>query len=281
MSREPCSGIEPLVADRVEAVMPAEGIAPGRRECHDAQPGRCRVDFVYPGAIPNRIALEITGIWDGRHRAGVRFADGLTERLSEIAEREGLGGWLVAVQTGLDLRALEPEIAKVIRDAQPNRERMLATNDQIRPSHYTASDLARLPTRNAERRFMNEHERLKRMGLEEVKPIRAGREHVIAVLPITDVRSIGPFDDLLQQAVDDNAAKLGEAVGYERHLAVYVLRFDASTSPDLTAPPRFPPEIDVVWVVHRYRDETERHTVWVARRADPEWRVHPSAVEEP
>lgn len=198
MSRDPCSGIEPLVADRVEAVMPAVGITPGARKCHDARPGQYRVDFIYPDAIPRRIALEVTGLWDGKHRAGVRFADGVTERLSELAERERLGAWVVAVRTDEDLRALEPEIAKVIRHAQPNRERMLATNNQIRPGHYSASDLARLPTRAAERRFMDEHERLKRMGLVEVKPVHAGKEHVVAVLPATGVRTVGLFDELLQ-----------------------------------------------------------------------------------
>jgi hypothetical protein len=74
MANEPCSGIEPLVADRVEAVMPAEGIQPGPRECHDAAKGKLQVDYLYPEARPQAIALEITGIWDGGHRAGVRTA---------------------------------------------------------------------------------------------------------------------------------------------------------------------------------------------------------------
>jgi hypothetical protein len=39
----------------------------------------------------------------------------------------------------------------------------------------------------------------------------------------------GPFDELLQQAVDENAMKLGEAEGYEKHLAV---RFVHISQPD-------------------------------------------------
>ncbi len=31
--------------------MPGEGIYPGPRECHDAQPGRLRVDFAYQEAL--------------------------------------------------------------------------------------------------------------------------------------------------------------------------------------------------------------------------------------
>jgi len=274
MSREPCSGVEPLVADRVEAVMPAEGIEPGPRECHDAQPDRLRVDFIYAEARPRSIALEITGIWDGWHLGGVTAADRLTNRLSKLAEREELGAWLVAVRTDARLKGLEPEIANVIRDAQPNRERMLATNDQIRPGNYTAGDLARLPTRAAERRFMEAHERLKQMGLEEVKPVRAAKEHAVAVLPTTGVRSIGSFTEFLKDAVTDNATKLGEAADHEGHLAIYVERFDASRDPDVTRPPTSPPEVDVIWVVHRYSDDDGRNTVWVARRGDTDWRVY-------
>jgi hypothetical protein len=76
-TREPdqCSGIEPLVADRVEQVMPSERIEPGPRECHDALKGRLRVDFVYSEAQPRSIALEVTGIWDGWHLGGVTAAD--------------------------------------------------------------------------------------------------------------------------------------------------------------------------------------------------------------
>ena len=61
--RGPCSGVEPEVADRVESVMPAQGITPGARVCHDAQTDEhLRVDFVYPDARPRPLALEVTAI---------------------------------------------------------------------------------------------------------------------------------------------------------------------------------------------------------------------------
>lgn len=253
--------------------MPAEGIEPGPRECHDAREGKLRVDFVYPEASPQPIALEITGIWDGKHRGGVRRADRATVNLSEIAEREQLGAWLAAVRTDENLRDLQPEILNVIRTARPNRERMLRNDEQIRPGQYTANDLARLPSRKAERRFMEAHDRLKQMGLVEVKPIHGRREHVIAILPMTSVRDVVGFGDDLENAIEDNARKLGEADRYEHHLAVYVERFNASRSSDLTPPPHLPDEIDVLWVVHQWRDHDERYPTWVVSRGDTEWRV--------
>src|SRR6266581_6286382 len=92
--KPPCSGNEPSVADRVEAVMPADGIEPGSRERHDAQPDRLRVDFVYPKARPRSIAMEVTALVAGGDYAGARAADWLTGQLTKIAENEGLGAWL-------------------------------------------------------------------------------------------------------------------------------------------------------------------------------------------
>ena len=40
---------------------------------------------------------------------------------------------------------MEPEIAKIIRDAQVNRERLLLEDGFIRPGWYTFRDLEPLP----------------------------------------------------------------------------------------------------------------------------------------
>ena len=82
----PCFGLEPQVADRVEAVMSDEGITPGERVCHDAQPGRLRVDFVYPDARPHPLALEVTAIVASEDESGTDAAIALGERLTETAE---------------------------------------------------------------------------------------------------------------------------------------------------------------------------------------------------
>lgn len=274
MGRKPCSGVEPQVADKVEAIMPAEGIRPGRRECHDAQPQHLKIDFVYPEATPRLLVLEVTMLTLGWHRAGVKDADRLIDRLSTVSQRDGLGAWLVTVRTDRSLRALEPEIAKVLRDAQAIRERLLREGGEIRPGQYTSDDLFRLPSDRARKAFALEHKRLKEMGLVSVKPVRAEREHVVGVLPVTGVREIGSFTRELASALDDNAEKLGEAQGFDRHLAVLVDRFDASTYPEQTPIPKFPPTLDVLWVVHRWRHGEDWLAVWVARSQDSEWRVH-------
>jgi hypothetical protein len=97
--------------------MPAEGITPGTRVCHDAQKSHLRVDFVYPDARPRPLALEVTAIVASRDESGARASDALSKRLTRVAEAQGLGAWMVAVETERDFRRLEPEILKVIRDA--------------------------------------------------------------------------------------------------------------------------------------------------------------------
>lgn len=91
MAHEPCSGFEPVVADRLEEVMPAEGITPGARECHDARPGRHRVDWIYPDARPRPFALEVTSIVAPVDKKATGAATSLGRRLSETAEAEKLG----------------------------------------------------------------------------------------------------------------------------------------------------------------------------------------------
>lgn len=84
--REPCSGFEPEVADRVESVMPAEGITAGDRECHDAQKDRLRVDFVYPHARPRPLALEVTAIVAPQNMKGTPASIALSERRPQEAD---------------------------------------------------------------------------------------------------------------------------------------------------------------------------------------------------
>lgn len=86
--RGPCSGVEPEVADRVESVMPAQGITPGARVCHDAQTDEhLRVDFVYPDARPRPLALEVTAIVASGDEAGTRASIALSERLRRLPRR--------------------------------------------------------------------------------------------------------------------------------------------------------------------------------------------------
>lgn len=227
--------------------MPAEGIEPGSRECHDAQKGRLLVDFVYPDARPRPIALEVTSIVDDAFLAGAKATDAAIGRLTALAEKEKWGSWLVVVVAIERVKRLEPIIADVIRDALPMREKLLARGWGIRPNPYTSDDLLRLPSRKAQRKFIERHREVKAMGLEEVKPVESKLANVVAVLPFSGTRVFGPFNDELALAVGDNAKKLGYAQGLERHLAVLVDRFDLLPDPDTTPPPTFPPVLDCLW----------------------------------
>ena len=121
MGREPCSGFETSVADRLEAVMPVEGITPGARECHDAQPGRRRIDWVYPDARPRPFALEVTSIVAAVDKMATKPAERLGKELSELAERRSLARGACFVDTERDFRTLTTEIATILRAWRPKR----------------------------------------------------------------------------------------------------------------------------------------------------------------
>lgn len=268
----PCSGIEPEVADRVESVMPAEGITPGARVCHDAQKNHLHVDFVYPDARPRPLALEVTAIVSPEDMKGTRASIELSERLSRTAGAEKLGAWLVTARLDRDFRRLEPEIVKVLRDAQPIRRRLLESDGFIRPGYYSSDDLLRLP-RDRWDAFIAEHNRLKEFGLEEVKPMESKREHAVHVLPYRSAM-IGSFDAELRERIASKADVLGKVGELERHLAVLVHRWDVSNDPRSTPVPPLPPTVDALWVVHRWQQDLDWHPVWFAGRGQTTWRTY-------
>jgi hypothetical protein len=114
------------------------------------------------------------------------------------------------------------------------------------------------------------------MGLDELLPHQWKEANFVGVLPMTGVRIIGGFGQYLSETIAGNAAKLGEASGHERHLAVLIDRFDAAPDPSLTQVPEMPPELDCLWVVHRWRTDADQLSAWVARSGDQEWRIHAS-----
>ena len=143
---------------------------------------------MYPDALPRPLALEVTAIVASQDEAGSRESVALSERLTKAAEVESLGEWLVAVRLDADYRMLEPEILTILRQAQPDREQMLADGGFIRPGWYTSQDLAKL-AQSQWSSFIAEHERLKKLGLEDVTPTRSERENFIGVLPMRPTSS--------------------------------------------------------------------------------------------
>ena len=256
--------------------MPAEGITPGTRECHDAQKGRRHVDWVYPEARPRPFALEVTSIVAAVDKKGESAAETISQRLTTRADAEELGAWLVMVDSACDLRVAEPEIAKILRDALPNRERLLRTGGFIRPGIYNEADLRRLPRREWDP-YIAEHERVRQLGVVELKPFFAKQEHVVVVLPSRGA-AIGSFSAELERAIDAKRRTLTLSRDLETHLGVMVDRWDVSNEPHETPAPELPPEVDVLWLVHRWAQELESSPVWVARRGDSDWRVCASSA---
>jgi len=270
---EPCSGAESFVADRIEALMPSEGIEPGPRECHDAQPGRRYIDWVYERARPHPLGLEVTSLVASVDLKGDRAAEGLSERLSRLAVAEELGGWVVIVATDRDLRRAEGDIVEMLRQAQPIRDHLLESDGVIRPGIYTDADLLKLP-RLQWAEFLAAHKRLEDLGIVELKPFRGKRDHFVYAIPMR-AGPVGSLRSELEAAVAAKASKLRREEGLERHLGVFVRRWDVSNEvEDTPVPPELPPEIDVLWVLHGWKQDSDRHPVWVARRGETVWRVY-------
>jgi hypothetical protein len=201
----------------------------------------------------------------------------LGERLTELAEREKLGAWIVALRTDRHVRAMEPEIAKILRDAQQIRGRLAATDGFIRPGFYTSDELMRLPRREWSS-YVAEHHRVKELGIVELKPISSERENVIRVVP-SRTDTIPGFSPELLEVLEAKREVLGQETDLERHLGVLVERWDRSNEPEDTPVPEIPPEIDSLWIVHSWRQGLDQYPVWVARHGDAAWRVYPDDGE--
>jgi hypothetical protein len=272
MGREPCSGFETTVADRIEAVMPEVGITPGARECHDALPDRHRVDWIYQDARPRPFALEVTSIVAAVDRRGDSAIMALGRRLTALAEEEELGAWIIALQNDRSVRAMEPDVVKILRDAQPIRERLLADDGSIRPGYYTGEDLLRRP-RDVWSAYIAEHGRLRELGIVDLKPIQSEKRNVVYVLP-TRGGTVGSFTAELLERLQEKREVLGLEANLERHLGVLVERWDRSNEPEDTPVPEIPAEIDVLWIVHAWRQAFDTYPVWVARRGESAWSVY-------
>jgi hypothetical protein len=155
-----------------------------------------------------------------------------------------------------------------------NRERLLREGGFIRPGWYTSDDLMRLPQREW-RAFTDEHERVKELGVIELKPIHSERENVVHVLPSRG-GTVESFTPELVEALDRKREVLGLERDRERHLGILVERWDRSNEPEDTPVPEIPAEIDVLWIVHAWRQGFDSYPVWVVRRGESAWRVYTS-----
>jgi hypothetical protein len=250
------------IAEIVEAILRAEfDIDPGPRARRDAVVGGLRVDFVYEEALPTPMALEVSSLTDSLDAAGTAEAFKMEDRLTRRAMLEGWGTWVVSVSSAARMRDLEPEIEGLIRTGRP-----------IRPGDYNSADLLQQPESEV-RRIVELHRRLERLGLVNLEPLEREGGDFVAIMSLGGAGVITGFEEGLRAVIRENAQKLGEARPRRTHLAIDVARFDASRYPHQTPPGRLPPEIDMVWVVHRYGPRTLPN-VWSLARGEVEWHQH-------
>jgi hypothetical protein len=259
---------ELMVAGIVEALLKQQGNEPGTRTPQDGKNDpSLTVDFTYDDQAPG-LALEVTGLYRGEDLAAQRPADELAERLSSLSESEGLGCWLVTVRTEAQIKDLYDPVVQIMRELASS-----SRLSSVRPGWYTSQDLVRSRAawgRHGPAKFKKAHEIARALGIVEVTKVEDAGS-VVGVLPITDAVRIEGFADLLDQAIADNAAKLGRARPRQTHLAVLVNRFDASRFPTETPIPRLFEEVDVLWVIHRWHNHLQLPKVWWATRGSMEW----------
>lgn len=253
---------ETQIAEIVEGLLLTEfGVQTGPRERHDASKGRLRVDFVYEEAAPEPMALEVSSLTDSLDAAGTSEAFQMEDRLSRSAATEGWGAWLVSVSSAASMRGLEPEIRELIRQGEA-----------IRPGDYDAAELLERDEAEA-RRVVELHRELEQLGLINLEPLKGETGNFVAVLSFGGGTVVSGFDLALREVVRSNSRKLDQARPRRTHLAVDVARFDASRYPHQTPPPELPPEIDMLWIIHRY-GPTNLPGVWSLSRGEEEWLQH-------
>jgi hypothetical protein len=135
--------------------------------------------------------------------------------------------------------------------------------------NYDVDDLLDAEAAGELKDFFDQHRGLHRLGLSILK--RWAGDSVRLSVAGSGFQILG-FTSLLEGAIAQNAAKLGEARPRETHLAVLVFRWDLSDDPTETPPPTLPEEVDALWVVH---PDWVRPgpVVWLAHRGDKEWRI--------
>lgn len=232
---------------------------PHRRDaCDDSG---LRVDYTFDEA---NVALEVTSVPNQSWRAIQPEIDKLEEDLTAFARDRRLGGWVIAVFTTADMRAISPAVKP-----------LMEAGTEISPMRYTSEDLIDARARGELHAFRNRHRHLDGMGLSKLERQPASDE--VSVFVVGPEPGITGFSAELAKAVADNGAKLAEARPRETHLAVLVDRWQCSNDPARTSPPVLPAEIDMLWVVHVVRTPNGEAFVWQAHRGDESWR-HTTSV---
>lgn len=247
---------EDEIADLAERLISTEmGITPGRRERHDAQPDHLRVDFVYPEADPEPIALEVTSIQWEDMRAQDSNLSRLREELTESATSLGAGFWRLHTEGRRWTRA-ECEAVKAW---------VLSVLEAGRATPNVPVELAGI-------------------GVLSLVP-ESGTEDRVAFFSMTGLVGISGFSTKLLQVAASNASKLKEARPRRTHLVVWVEHLEGSRDSNLTLPPPAIPQtdgIDYVWVVFGFMRTIAdpRPRAWWAAPGDSQWHTVAGGLDE-
>lgn len=195
------SELEEFVAGVVEGLCERDlGNPLGPRTRRDARDGSgLRVDFTYDASDPPG-ALEVTSLRREDLMSAHDAAVALDAALSEVADREDLGSWLVGVTSDARIKDLRPDILRLIREGRTD----------FWPGDYTHVDLQRESEAGTLDHFLEEHRRLSALGLKRL--VRYGTaEGRVMFMVITAGWGISGFSPLVETAVAANAEKLAEA----------------------------------------------------------------------
>lgn len=238
--------VEVELAEIIEAAVRLhDGRELGKRERRDAKQGDLRVDFTYDETNP-AVAMEI---WRPANEAVAALGSELFKleaHLQQVVQAEGLGRWLLAVETGTRRRAIVDPLTELIRSERARSGVLLCRDDLPRDLNDT------------KRRRLTA---LFDLGLFSALRLDGGNDvHILP--PVSGTREEQDLSALLSAAISDNVTKLREAGYPESHLVVAVDRHIASADPARTPPPQLPDGVDVLWVFLGYYNAKWTHRLW-------------------
>lgn len=124
---------EDYVRDLFERLTQSLGVDLGPAVRHDAEPGRLRVDLVYPVARPRPVAAELTRLTsESWRRARVAVVE-LAQELHAVAKDDELGHWTLHVAHPIHVRDHRDTLIEALRTGTELSRAMVRTYRLIHP----------------------------------------------------------------------------------------------------------------------------------------------------
>ncbi len=246
---------EEQVAEYIEdEIARCDGRNLGTRTRRDGDAG-LRVDFTYDSATPP-VAMEITALVQPAVRALGAELLKLEARLQQVVRTESLGGWMLGIREGTNVREIEGRLIELLRRHRGRRGVVVYSADNP-PGDLTGDDLV----------LVSE---LSGMGV--VTAMYSDQDNELSIFPpISDMTGTDGFGALIDGAMAANVDKLREARPRETHLVVTLDRSDLGVDPASTPAPALLDGIDFFWVVLGYFNAKWTYRLWRTRAGDRHW----------